>query len=75
MVKSTSGLWFDVSQLSEGTADQLYIALRFALNDSLSTYVHLPFILDDAFVHFDQSRKEQVLKLIRKNLMINKSFT
>lgn len=65
LVKTTEGQWFNVQQLSEGTADQLYIALRFALNDSLKDYIDLPFILDDAFVHFDQKRKKQVLEIVK----------
>ncbi|MGP4073920.1 AAA family ATPase [Piscibacillus sp. B03] len=64
LVKTVNEQWFNVQQLSEGTADQLYIALRFALNDSLRAYVDFPFILDDAFVHSDIKRKKQVLNIV-----------
>ncbi|GAA0471131.1 AAA family ATPase [Alkalibacillus silvisoli] len=60
------GKWFDVRQLSEGTADQLYIALRLALNESLSDAQGFPFVLDDAFVHFDESRRQQMMKILLK---------
>ncbi|RPF50157.1 uncharacterized protein YhaN [Aquisalibacillus elongatus] len=66
LVQHVNGDWFNLNQLSEGTADQLYISLRFALNDSLKRLINVPFILDDAFVHFDENRKEQVLDQLRR---------
>jgi uncharacterized protein YhaN len=46
-----------VAGMSEGTADQLYLALRLA---SLETYLEkkepLPFIVDDILVNFDDER-------------------
>ena len=47
---------------SEGTADQLYVALRLAVAEELIPNV--PLVLDDAFVRFDDTRLTAALKLI-----------
>ncbi|MDQ0159919.1 ATP-binding protein [Alkalibacillus salilacus] len=64
MVQRYDDIWFDVKQLSDGTADQLYVALRFALNESLRDTKAFPFILDDAFVHFDHERKQEMMRIL-----------
>ncbi|NIK12666.1 AAA family ATPase [Alkalibacillus almallahensis] len=64
MVQRYDDVWFDVRQLSDGTADQLYVALRFALNESLRDTKAFPFILDDAFVHFDHERKQEMMRIL-----------
>ncbi len=43
--------------LSAGTVDQLYLAVRFALLEFLSAADGPPLILDDALVHFDRDRR------------------
>jgi len=46
-----------VSGLSQGSADQLYLALRVAsIEDYLERAPGLPFLADDLFVHFDDTR-------------------
>ena len=46
-----------VSGLSDGTADQLYLALRVAaIEDYLERANALPFIADDLFINFDNDR-------------------
>ena len=46
-----------VSGLSDGTADQLYLALRVAaIEDYLKRANALPFIADDLFINFDNER-------------------
>ncbi|WP_435110452.1 AAA family ATPase [Nocardiopsis synnemataformans] len=54
-----------VSALSEGTADQLYLALRLA---SLERYAEagqtMPFVVDDVFMTFDDERSEAALKVL-----------
>ncbi|MEZ6195266.1 MAG: AAA family ATPase [Planctomycetota bacterium] len=42
--------------LSQGTRDQLYFAMRIAIAKHLSAKVPLPFFLDDPFVNFDEER-------------------
>lgn len=46
-----------INGLSEGTRDQLFLALRLAaLEEYLKTNEPQPLILDDTFVHFDDDR-------------------
>lgn len=63
-VESADRLRYSASELSQGTRDQLYIALRLAISEVMSDSHHMPFIIDDAFVHFDDSRMEQMINLI-----------
>jgi uncharacterized protein YhaN len=52
-----------VEQMSDGTRDQLYLALRLASLQQWNT-VHepIPLIVDDILVHFDDQRSIQTLK-------------
>ena len=51
-----------VDQLSEGTRDQLYLALRFvAIEDHVAAAPPLPFIADDILQTFDDSRASTAL--------------
>lgn len=58
----------EVESLSTGTIDQMYLALRVALVQfhSETTNMELPIIFDDCFVHFDQERLRQALRLIHE---------
>ncbi|MEU1900650.1 AAA family ATPase [Nocardiopsis dassonvillei] len=64
-VKRRNGRLEEVSALSEGTADQLYLALRLA---SLERYAEagqtMPFVVDDVFMTFDDERGEAALKVL-----------
>lgn len=54
-----------VSGMSEGTRDQLYLALRFAgLELHLQDHEAMPMILDDLLVHFDDERAANALKAL-----------
>ena len=48
---------------SEGTGDQMYLALRLAVWEALSP--SSPLVLDDALVRFDQARMEKALDLLK----------
>ena len=54
-----SALW-----RSEGTVDQLYLALRLAVSQELTP--EAPFILDDALVRFDDIRLAQALAILEE---------
>ena len=54
-----SALW-----RSEGTTDQLYLALRLAVSQELTP--EAPFILDDALVRFDDQRLSQALTILEE---------
>ena len=45
---------------SEGTVDQLYLALRLAVSEELTP--EAPLVLDDALVRFDDQRLEKAMK-------------
>ncbi|WP_274650245.1 AAA family ATPase [Paenibacillus humicola] len=48
--------------LSRGTAEQLYLSMRFALADEAAA--ELPMILDDLFVNFDRGRLEAAISVL-----------
>lgn len=54
----------DSSRLSRGTAEQLYLAMRFALADEADDRARLPFVMDDVFVNFDRERTARCLQLV-----------
>ena len=49
---------------SEGTVDQLYVALRLAVAEELTPEV--PLILDDALVRFDDERMRSAVAILRE---------
>lgn len=49
---------------SEGTGDQMYLALRLAVWEVLAP--DSPIILDDALIRFDQTRMERALELLKE---------
>ena len=52
-----NGAWVGLDGMSEGTRDQLYMALRLAaLELHLEQTPPLPFIADDLFINYDDSR-------------------
>ncbi len=54
----------ETSDLSKGTLDQLYFAVRYALLEFLSPGDGSPLILDDALVHWDPNRRAATLELL-----------
>ncbi|WP_165964739.1 ATP-binding protein [Periweissella cryptocerci] len=63
---AADGAVFTVEQLSKGTSEQLYVALRFAFAIVLQDIVELPLLIDDGFVNFDYQRRQQVLELLQQ---------
>ena len=49
---------------SDGTADQLYLALRLAVARELTP--EAPLVLDDAFVRFDDDRLKEALQILKQ---------
>ena len=47
-------------QLSQGTRDQLALAIRLGVADLLADALPLPLFFDDSFVHYDSRRLEQL---------------
>ncbi len=54
-----------ILQLSDGTADQLYLALRLAICDAVLP-ADAPLLLDDALMSFDDERLGEAMLLLRE---------
>ncbi|MGG7176817.1 AAA family ATPase [Clostridium paraputrificum] len=67
MVRDSSNL-FKGTYLSSGAWDQLYLSLRLAFVELLFEGEECPIILDDAFVQYDDVRREKALLLIEDKL-------
>ena len=52
-------------QLSQGTRDQLALALRLAVLDAVAADVPLPLVLDDPFAHWDAARLQQARAMLQ----------
>jgi exonuclease SbcC len=65
-VRLRSGTTLDASQLSGGTWDQLYLAVRLALGQSLLGGRKGFFLMDDPFVKADPDRLLRQLDLLKK---------
>ncbi|MGC1274828.1 MAG: AAA family ATPase [Planctomycetaceae bacterium] len=64
-VDDDHGRTFTVEQLSGGTREQLFLALRLGLvRRAAEQGVSLPLILDDVFVNFDQLRTEAAFETL-----------
>ena len=64
-VELENGRYIPAELLSVGTIDQLYLSLRLAVLDEISTE-KMPIILDEAFAYFDNERLENILDFIAK---------
>ena len=59
------GAWARVEEMSNGTRDQLYLALRLAtLEWRLASGEPMPFIVDDILINFDDDRSRSTLKVL-----------
>ena len=63
VVEIENGKYINADRLSTGTIDQLYISLRFAILNEISTE-NMPIILDESFAYYDSERLENVLKFL-----------
>lgn len=66
LAESSSRQWIDSAFLSRGTQEQLYLAMRFALCEAASREHPLPLLLDDLFVHFDETRLANTLPVLEE---------
>jgi hypothetical protein len=66
LVDDRDGHTFDVSWLSRGAREQLFIALRLALASEFARHGSvLPLILDDVLVNFDSSRAWSAIQVLQ----------
>jgi uncharacterized protein YhaN len=54
----------DPGKLSRGTAEQLYLAMRFAIAIEYTKEAPPPLLLDDILVNFDEGRMLRTLELL-----------
>lgn len=67
ILERSDGRQIDTTALSRGTAEQLYLAMRFALIEAYSEDRDaLPLVLDDILVNFDEGRTIRCLEVIRE---------
>lgn len=64
--ETAAGAMVDSAFLSRGTQEQLYLALRFALAETIALSEPLPMLLDDLFVHFDAGRLARTAEVLRE---------
>ena len=64
-VRGESGVDVDVTGLSDGTRDQLYLSLRLAsLLRRAEASEPMPLVLDDVLIHFDDDRASAALSVL-----------
>jgi uncharacterized protein YhaN len=64
-IRGGSGEPVGIEGMSDGTADQLYLAMRLAsISAYFDTHPPLPFILDDILVNFDNDRALATLQVL-----------
>ena len=65
-VQRHDGTSFFPNELSQGTVEQLYIALRLAFVKNTADIVSMPIVIDDGFVNFDEDRKSIMFTLLEE---------
>lgn len=65
-IQHQNGTVYEPFELSQGTIEQLYIAMRFAFIKNTADIANLPIIIDDGFVNFDGNRKEVMYQLMQE---------
>ncbi|MDR1473641.1 MAG: AAA family ATPase [Lactobacillales bacterium] len=64
-LEDTSGNLFRIADLSTGARDQLYLAVRMAFLLHRNKH-YAPILVDDSWLHYDEKRKGNLLKLFKK---------
>ena len=63
----TADEYVPLEQVSRGTIEQAYFALRMAAMDVLCGEGELPVILDESFAFYDENRLKETLKWLAEN--------
>lgn len=64
VVDPSSSRLVSIEDLSGGTIDQFYFAVRLGIIDLLSENKNIPLLLDDTFIQYDNIRLHNILKVI-----------
>ncbi|WP_018662319.1 ATP-binding protein [Heyndrickxia acidiproducens] len=65
-VKRKDGVLFSANELSQATAEQLYISLRLSLAEALGAEYPCLLAIDDGFVNFDLKRTGKMARLLQQ---------
>lgn len=66
LIERNDHTMFLANELSQATAEQVYVSLRLALIESLYSLYPFPMIIDDSFVNFDENRAKRMFVLLRR---------
>ncbi|WLR42836.1 AAA family ATPase [Bacillus carboniphilus] len=65
MIKSHDGQLYYAYELSQATAEQLYVATKLALIQSFSQTINLPIVMDDLLVNYDCLRRRKIFRILK----------
>lgn len=65
MLQRKDGIVFEAKEVSRGTQEGIYVALRLSLAGQSFTNEAMPIIIDDSFVNFDYQRVENVIRILQ----------
>ncbi|WP_226676026.1 ATP-binding protein [Mesobacillus jeotgali] len=71
LIERNDHMLFEANELSQATAEQVYVSIRLALAAGHYDRYPFPIIIDDSFVNFDYKRTARIIKLLRE--MSNKN--
>lgn len=66
LIERKDHILFEANELSQATAEQVYVSLRLAVALTLYEKFKLPIIIDDSFVNFDRKRTKKIIELINQ---------
>ncbi|MGN7387554.1 AAA family ATPase [Sporosarcina sp. SAFN-015] len=61
-----NGIRYPIIELSQATKEQAYIALRLSLASAKEETAPFPLLLDDPFVHFDETRFSRMMEIMER---------
>lgn len=65
LIERKDHVLFEANELSQATAEQVYVSIRLALAAVHYDRYPFPIIIDDSFVNFDHNRTERIIGLLK----------
>ncbi|MBS8262942.1 hypothetical protein DYI25_00665 [Mesobacillus boroniphilus] len=66
LIERNDHVLFEANELSQATAEQVYVSIRLALAADHYDRYPFPIIIDDSFVNFDHNRTARIIKLLKE---------
>ncbi|MGV2940676.1 AAA family ATPase [Mesobacillus sp. LC4] len=66
LIERNDHVLFEANELSQATAEQVYVSIRLALAADHHDRYPFPIIIDDSFVNFDHNRTNRTIRLLRE---------